>query len=382
MGPTQIQSKVQVGLDMDLRIRSASLPVSLQEASMRGNMRLEQLLQHLQLSNSSTQPVATFKMHVWLDRPLRDGKDADEWKPTESEAAANIDKWYQAGRLLFPRDSLQDVRDQLRKPLKKGDSIYVKAFDGSIYEWLVKIGDIKTHFEPDGDTGEEKSVEWVLTTPQISYRSFEDLKRLLEYSLSRAYCSVGIAHRMIRVGQEPEPEPLGNLNSGLEFLDTILRDWEGSEAWSGIKSTLSSLNLNTKIAKVIGMACGTFTPTLECPGSRRSAVQHALLLTLTSFLQESNLGTGEVACYVQDPGYSKTDRLVLEKSDIKALEDPEGFLEMDDASLVFSCGPNICVKEIVADIARPSILIWCTVKEEDPESPLYVFFAPVVTLVD
>ncbi|PKX89884.1 uncharacterized protein P174DRAFT_425049 [Aspergillus novofumigatus IBT 16806] len=309
--------------------------------------------------------------HAHLDRsPLRDGKDADEWEPTESEAVANIDQWYQAGRPLFPRHSLQDVRDQLRKPLKKGDSIYVKAFDGSIYEWPVKTGDIKPLWEPDDDMGEEKRVQWVLTTPHISYRSFTGLKDLLEYSLSQAYCSVAIQHWMTRVGQEPEPEPLGDLNSGLEFLDTTLRGWEGSEPWRDIKSTLSSLNLNTKIAKVIGMACGSFTPTLERCGSRRSAVQHALLLTIKSFLQEYNLGTSEVACYVQDPGYSKTDRLVLEQSDIKVLEDPEGFLEMDDASLVFSCNPNICVKEIVADIARPSILIWCTVKEEDPEHAL------------
>ncbi|EAW23649.1 uncharacterized protein NFIA_023600 [Aspergillus fischeri NRRL 181] len=299
-------------------------------------------------------------MHAWIDRPLRDGKDADEWEPTESEAIANIDRWYQAGRPLFPRDSLQDVRDQLRKSLKKGDSIYVKAFDGSMYEWPVKTGDIKTLWEPDDDTGEEKRVEWML--------------------LSQAYCSVGIGHWMTRVGQEPEPGPLGDLNSGLEFLDTTLRGWEGSEPWRDIKSTLSSLNLDTKIAKVIGMACGSFTPTLECCGSTRSAVQHALLLTMKTFLQECNLGTGEVACYVQDPGYSKTDRLVLEKSDIKVLEDPEGFLEMDDASLVFSCGPNICVKEIVADIARPSILIWCTVKEEDPEHALYVSLASMTVL--
>ncbi|GFF53100.1 hypothetical protein IFM58399_09484 [Aspergillus lentulus] len=337
---------------------------------MRGNTRLEQLLQHLQLSNSSTQPVATLNMHAWIDPPLRDGEDGDEREPTESEAIANIDQWYQEGRPLFPRDSLQDVRDQLRKPLKKGDSIYVKAFDGSIYEWPVKTGDIKTVWEPDDETGEEKRVQWVLTTPHISYRSFTGLKEVLKYSLSQAYCSVGIEHWMTRVGRGPEHEQLGNSDSGLEFLDTTLRNWEGSEAWRDIKSTLSSLNLNIKIGKVIGMACGSFTPTLDCRGSRRSAVQHALLLTLKSFLQESNLGTTDVACYVQDPGYSNTDWLVLQRSDIKVLEDPEGFLEMDDASLVFSCSPNICVKEIVADIARPPILIWCTVKEEDPECPL------------
>jgi hypothetical protein len=102
-------------------------------------------------------------MHSWSDRPLRDGKDADEWKPTSAaEAAANIDEWYQAGRLLFPRDSLQDVHDQLRKPLKKGDIIYVKGFDGSVYEWPVRTGDTKRLFERDGDKGEEKPVQWVM----------------------------------------------------------------------------------------------------------------------------------------------------------------------------------------------------------------------------
>ncbi|RHZ68006.1 hypothetical protein CDV55_106156 [Aspergillus turcosus] len=321
-------------------------------------------------------------MHSWSNRPLRDGKDADEWKPTSaSEAAANIDEWYHAGRLLFPRDSLQDVHDQLRKPLKKGDTISVKAFDGSVYEYPVRTGEIKTVLERDGDKGEDKRVQWVMTTPHIDYASFEWLKQRLEYSLSRAYCSVSIGHWMTRVDHEPEPETPENLDSGLEYLHTNLRDWEGSEAWRDIKSTLSSLNLNSKIAKVIGMACGTFTPTSESRGCRRSAVQHAFLLTLKSFLQESNLGTGEVACYAQDPGYSQMDVLVLEKSDIKVLEDPEGFLEMDDASLVFSCAPNICVKEIVADIARPLVLIWCTVQEEDSKRPLYVFIASVVTMV-
>ncbi|KAF4258525.1 hypothetical protein KXV68_005810 [Aspergillus fumigatus] len=251
-------------------------------------------------------------MHSWIDIPLRDGKDADEWELTESKAIANIDQWYQEGRLLFPRDSLQEVRDQLRKPLKKGDSIYVKGFDGSMYEWPVKTGNIKTHWEADNNTGEEKQVDWML--------------------LAQAYCSVGIGHWITHGVQEPEPGSLGDLNSGLEFLDNTLRDWEGSKPWRDLKSTLSSLNLNTKIAKVIG--------------------------------------TREVTCYVQDPGYFKIDRLVLEKSDIKVLEDPEGFLEMDDASLVFSCSPNICVKEIVEDIARPLALIWCTVKDKDPEHAL------------
>ncbi|KAL4938832.1 hypothetical protein BDV06DRAFT_200076 [Aspergillus oleicola] len=304
-------------------------------------------------------------MHSYIDRPRRDGKDADEWKPNdEAEAAALIDELYSAGRPLYPREVLQHVRDQLRQPLSNGDIIYVKAFDGSTYDYPVQTGNTK--WRPDYNSGDEnKVVEWVLTTPEIYYNSFESLQHNLHWSLSRAYCSIGIAHGMVRRDQEPDPP--GDLDAGLLFFKDTLREWEQSEAWKELKSTMLSLHLQTSIHKVVGMACGDFTGKRSPQRCRRSAVQNSLLLTIKNALQESGLGTGDVACYAQDPAYSKTDQLILESSGIQVIEDPEGFLQMDDRSLVFCCAPNICVKQIIADTARPAIMILDTIRDDNPE---------------
>ncbi|KAL2835272.1 hypothetical protein BDW59DRAFT_137420 [Aspergillus cavernicola] len=307
-----------------------------------------------------------YAMHSYLDRPLYNGKDADEWKPnSEEEAAANIKQWYQDGRLLYPRDTIQDVRDQLRKPLMNGEYIFVKAFDGSVYEFLVRIGELQKAYVSSSDSEEDKKEELVMTTPHIRYNSYEGLKQHLQWSLSRAYCSISIAHYLVPPNKSTAESPV-DINTGVEFLHGIVRDWEASKAWREIKSTLLSLTLCSQIHKVIGMACGDFGRS-DARGARRSAVQHALLLMLKRTLQESDLGTDEVACYAQDPIYSSIDRLVLESSGCKVVEDPDGFLEMDERSLVFSCAPNICVKQVIADIARPAILIWDTVQEDDPE---------------
>ncbi|KAL4795784.1 hypothetical protein BDV19DRAFT_388810 [Aspergillus venezuelensis] len=304
-------------------------------------------------------------MATYIDRPRRDGKDADDWKPdNEAEVAALIDELYAAGRPLYPREVLQHVRDQLRKPLSNGDLIYVKVFDGSVYEYPVQTGNTK--WRPDyGSEDEDKVVEWVLTTPRIYYTALEHLKRNLKWSLSRAYCSVGVAHEMVRKDQEPDPP--SDFDAGLRFFNDALQSWKEGHAWKELLATLQSLPLRTNLHKVIGMACGDFTGKKSTPSCRRSAVQHALLLTIRNALQGSDIESADVACYAQDPAYTETDQSVLEHSGIQVVQDPEGYLQMDDYSLVFCCAPNICNKQIIADIARPAIMILDTVRNDDPE---------------
>ncbi|KAL3474629.1 hypothetical protein BJX99DRAFT_260229 [Aspergillus californicus] len=315
-------------------------------------------------------------MHYYLDRPQRDGKDSDEWKPTsDTEAEANIVEWYRAGRPFFPRDSLQSIRDQLQRQLSNGDLILVKGFDGLTNEFTVRTGDSKETYDWDTDgnnpEAEPKKVIRVFGAPQIYYTSYEGLKRNLEWSLSRAYLSIGIAHLLLETDgsdESAEAEAV-EVDAGVESFNAILGEWEASDAWKEIKTTLLSLDLQSKIHKVVGMASGWFTATSTFKGSKRSAIQNALLVTLKKALQESHLGTDDVPCYAQDPAYSKTDDAVLAKSGVEVVEDPEGFLQIDDNSLVFSCSPNICVKQIVAEIARPLVLIWCEVEEEEPKVP-------------
>jgi hypothetical protein len=73
----------------------------------------------------------------------------------------------------------------------------------------------------------------------------------------------------------------------------------------------------------------------------------------------------DIPCYVQDPIYTDTDRLMLDKHGVKTLDDPDGFLEVDNSSLVISCGSNAPVKQIVSDIAYPAAIIWDTMQSND-----------------
>lgn len=61
---------------------------------------------------------------------------------------------------------------------------------------------------------------------------------------------------------------------------------------------------------------------------------------------------------LQDPIYCDLDRDVLRAYDISVLDSPQGFLEVDGASVVLSFGPDIAVRQIIADIGCPAMMIW------------------------
>jgi hypothetical protein len=86
------------------------------------------------------------------------------------EPAEKMDAWYNGGRPLFSRKELQEIHDQLRRPLPNGNLIFVRGFDGQWYEYVVRTGDRQKR---DGKT-------YRLSRPQISYTDFETLKEKVD----------------------------------------------------------------------------------------------------------------------------------------------------------------------------------------------------------
>lgn len=76
----------------------------------------------------------------------------------------------------------------------------------------------------------------------------------------------------------------------------------------------------------------------------------------------------EVKCYAQDPAYNDVDQALLRGIGIEPLDDPKGFLEIDEDTLVFSVSPNVPVKQVVADVQWPGAMIWNTVSLEEKEA--------------
>jgi len=142
-----------------------------------------------------------------------------------------------------------------------------------------------------------------------------------------------------------------------KFFKTIRQTWDASEPCKQLRSTLASTKTPFEISKIVGFACASIVYSHQELWVHRSAFQHALILTLRDVFGQTG-NPGRIICYAQDPAYTEIDKSVLEGSGITVLDDPKAFLEVDDSTVVISCGANVPVKQIISDIARPAIMIW------------------------
>lgn len=148
-------------------------------------------------------------------------------------------------------------------------------------------------------------------------------------------------------------------------FDTGVKAWQDSEECRKLTSALMEHTTPDKMTKLVAFACGTMLDS-DIDPDQRSISQHALILTVKSILQTKNApADAEIKCYAQDPKYSDADRTAIEEAGIQVLEDPHGFLEVDDSSVVLSFSPHVPVRQIVADLARPAIMIWNKIRSDE-----------------
>ena len=133
------------------------------------------------------------------------------------------------------------------------------------------------------------------------------------------------------------------------------RKWEESGSCKRLLSAIKSMPSSTKVGKVVAFACGSLQRDAESLFPRAS-FQHALALTLRNAFKQNNLEN--VACYAQDPEYNEIDNIILGEFGIKVLDDPDGFLAIDDSSIILSFALEAPIKQIIADLAKPAVIIW------------------------
>jgi hypothetical protein len=157
-------------------------------------------------------------------------------------------------------------------------------------------------------------------------------------------------------------------NEAQEFFRSKLVAWRTSRTFSKLRTTLQSIEILPEIRKIVAFACAPFSYGHQEGWADRPATQHTMLLTLGDILRENK--DNSIECFAQDPAYTEIDKLVLRDSGIKVLDDPKGFLEVDDSTLVVSICAGLPVKQIISDIARPGIMIWDRVHYNEPQFPL------------
>lgn len=207
--------------------------------------------------------------------------------------------------------------------------------------------------------------------PKICYKSCTELKRdILKGAIwPEIYCPLQIMFPVLyrdKQTQEPILPHMKDLQQVRGRFQTRLQQWMAKKAFRTLESILSNSAAKHKIDKVIGLACGSMASD-DLPGHGNAPYdQHAQILTVQKWA--ANQFSHDVACYVQDPAYTKLDESVLNEHGIQVIEDPQAWLEVDDSSVVLSFFPNIPVREIIADLARPAVLICNRFSvDEDPE---------------
>ncbi|KAM3521329.1 hypothetical protein NHJ13051_006322 [Beauveria bassiana] len=280
---------------------------------------------------------------------------------------------YDSGAPLFTKAALADlaaqidaaVADPTQQPMR------VTGLDGKVVAFPLLTG--RAHHIDDAHI-------CVFTRPTPHYRN---AARLLDacrddtlYHPIRAHLPLEIAHivekRLAVPPPPPPPPPRRFLDDRLPVAaaddendaNSLRLRLHTCRARSPHHPLLRALvsALPPRIRNIVALACGRPKTMTTAIAGRRSVTQHALMLALRDVL-----GVGGVACVAQDAGYyTVTDKTVLEGERVAVVDDPRGYLEVGDETVVVAVWPgNVPVWDVVCDVARPAVLVW----HQDAERP-------------
>ncbi|KAF9253178.1 hypothetical protein DTO013E5_2463 [Penicillium roqueforti] len=291
----------------------------------------------------------------WKPQPDTDSSNTStrqQLTMTKKQAIDFVNQWYEAGRPIFTKKALQDLGEQLKSRRTMGDKVTVRGLTGAVFEGTVNLG----HHFFSTTFANPVEREYIYLDLAIDYnhagRLIADIMRYpdgIDIPISELI-PLRLTHEVYPFGTKEEI--WSSKHAGVTF-EKERRAWETSEAHRTLEVLLSTTRAD-KINNIVGIACGS----LSRLGRPNSAFQHALLLTAKDWLRKKRPGEKELSCYVQDPEYTLVDREVLNGVGIQVVDDPDGFLKVDDRSIVLSIAPNIPVKSIIVDIARPAMVIW------------------------
>ncbi|KAM3553904.1 hypothetical protein MY1884_006416 [Beauveria asiatica] len=272
--------------------------------------------------------------------------------------AQNYIAAYEAGKLFFPWDTVESLDRQIDAlklaGTESGGTVTLKDVIGREGSWPLVYP-----FSPgecNSCSSQVYSIRWT-THQHMTHISTKFPETMLD-----VYTPVGLSY-----GESATPSgwPLADLEAAFRMHQA---SWLQSAACQSLTSilTTSAAALRTPIRKIVCFGLGRLddwekTTREELLVSvRSSAFQHAAALTMAAALTTTTAAAlGEtVPCYAQDPAYAAEEKKLLAALGFTVLEDPKGFLEVDEATLVFSVRPNIPVRQVVADMGWPAAMVW------------------------
>ena len=206
------------------------------------------------------------------------------------------------------------------------------------------------------------------TKPQLQYQTVTELLSVDShnwFTACRAYLTVELAHSTEMRTKNNElvyPFPASDYTTVKLRFEQAKQSLESLVAQ--LKSALAMVAIPPGINKIVALSCSSMTWVDESTTTAGIA-QHVLVLKVRDFLTTVyGPAAPGIKCYAQDPIYTAVDEQVLGSEGFIVVDDPRAFLEVDESSVVICLSPDIPVYQIIADIARPAILLWDRVTDE------------------
>ncbi|KAI1776120.1 hypothetical protein F4818DRAFT_413106 [Hypoxylon cercidicola] len=266
-----------------------------------------------------------------------------------------IQDLYDANTPLFTKDSIRKVGDKLdvfQKGTLDSGEITLKGINGVDYK--VFIDPPYHNSSPNQHLG---CSTWI-----IDYRSiqrFTTYRDRRSFYPREAYLPMVILACTREIEHNPkyeEKRPVFSTEGLSRVYQDAKRQWRTGEYQERLQMALATIEVPFVLNKVVALALGPLK--LGSGICDASIDQHVLVSVIHSSLLQHGILSVTSERYVQDPAYTQMDRDVLSSEGFTVLNDPQAFLVLDESSILVSINPDIPVKQIVADICRPGIIIW------------------------
>ncbi|KAK2605023.1 hypothetical protein N8I77_007903 [Diaporthe amygdali] len=256
--------------------------------------------------------------------------------------------------------SLASQFDDSNSKVKCGDTskkfFVTPGVDGNDAEIEIATGRV---------VAQRDGVESIMMDPFLDYIPYQRLisqaQSINTFCPNLAYCPLRVKYHICQRSQGSTqvlpawtPEPLDAVR---KTFAAKVKDWEASEACKQLRDCLETAHIPGPIKKIVAFACSTIASRPVWPAS---IAQHCLILTLRDFFSKAGSvkAPHNIQCFAQDSTYTQVDRDVLKEKGIRVLDDPRAFLEVDDSTIVLSFSPDVPVRQIITDLARPAALLW------------------------
>ncbi|KAJ5777268.1 hypothetical protein N7520_000514 [Penicillium odoratum] len=268
-----------------------------------------------------------------------------DWR-SMSQRAADL---YNAGTKLWTREDLEDIERQLGQSYAR-DRFSVRRIDGSLVQISNPIFQVQNSI-------------W---KPYVNYQEYWQLVKTQPNSPTETYhCSylVDWSNRTARDFRELISQPS-------QVFDEKECLWKNSMTCKLLAALVQDLLGKNIVKKVLCFGLGDFcrtapewlskqhdlwNETLEVKNVMGCMIQHSMALTIAQIC----CGNEAVSLHAQDPDYTSAAEEILTKKNFKIVghHGAGGFAEIDEESIVISAFAAAPVKQIIADLARPALII-------------------------